>query len=383
MPSPLGDGMDSTEEHFNLKRYLLRYLRKARETGKTVPSEPLSPRAETAHATESSPNSTAAATSSAGDPLPSDPDQPALPPDKEAILLNAMTRYALECDDWRQREFEITDATREWVDSELRKRLYWFKNRYTPWLNSVLPLQGIKILEIGAGTGCATIPLLEAGANVTAIDLTDGIQLCQLRAELHGVDQRASFRKLNAADIGSAFAGSSFDMIAYFASLEHMTYEERSSSLRAAWSLLAPGQFLTICDTPNRLWYYDDHTARQNFFHWLPDKVAIAYAARTPRKGFNVDFSHDRDHDGGVNRLWRWGRGISYHDLEIALEVDASTLEVHGEWQYRREKVDPQWWAETWMNSKDGQYHKFLRLIEPRLPVAFLESELALMIRRS
>ncbi|HJU12043.1 MAG TPA: class I SAM-dependent methyltransferase [Candidatus Binataceae bacterium] len=301
-------------------------------------------------------------------------DQPALPPDKEAILLQAMKEAfahgRLGCDDWRPI-----------VDAELRKRLYWFKHRYTPWINAVRPLNGARILEVGAGTGCSTIPLLEAGATVTSIDISPGdLQIAELRARLHGLIGGVSFRCVNAAEIGRVFAREKFDLIAYFASLEHMTYPERLSSLRAAWSLLAPGQFLAICDTPNRLWYYDDHTALQNFFHWLPDEVAVDYAERTPRDRFNTDFLHR--HQDAPTRLQRWGRCASYHEFEIALRLDVGSLEVHGEWQYRRERDDPQWWTDVWANSKDGQFHRFLRLAAPSLPIAFIEPELALMIRK-
>ncbi len=334
-----------------------------------VPAQPCSAASFDVVADERSGTATPSATAA-----PPPIDQPLLPPDKEAILLQAIKaafpRGRLGCDDWRPI-----------VDAELRTRLHWFKYRYTPWLNSILPLSGANILEIGAGTGCSTIPLLEAGARVTSIDISEvDLQIAELRAKLHGVADRVSFSRLNAAEIGNVFLGCSFDLIVYFASLEHMTYRERLASLRAAWSLLSIGKFLAVCDTPNRLWYYDDHTSLQNFFHWLPDEIAIDYAVRTPRQKFNIDFL-SRDEDSAT-RLQRWGRCVSYHEFEIALGVNARDLEVHGEWQYRREHDDPRWWTDTWMNSKDGQYHQFLRLAEPQLPIAFIEPELALMIRK-
>lgn len=305
----------------------------------------------------------------------SDADKPVLAPEKEAVLLEAMKATFLHgrlgCDDWRPI-----------VEAELRRRFYWFKHRYIPWMNGIAPLEGANILEIGAGTGCATVPLLEAGAQVTSVDIsTKDLQIAELRAKLHNVADRVSFHCMNAADIGSAFSGFQFDMISYFASLEHMTYGERLSSLRAAWSLLSSGQFLAVCDTPNRLWYYDDHTALQNFFHWLPDDIAVDYAVRTAREKFNTDF--DRRNGDVITRLCRWGRGVSYHDFEIAFDADISQFEVHGEWQHRRENDDPKWWAESWSTSIDGQFHKFLRLAAPNLPVAFTEPELAFLIRKS
>lgn len=303
-----------------------------------------------------------------------DIDSPMLPPDKERILLEAIKAAfphgRLGCTDWRPI-----------VDAELHKRLYWFKYRYIPWIASIVPLQGAKVLEIGTGTGCSCIPLLEAGAFVTCVDISDvDLQIARLRADLHGVAERASFKQLNAAELGAAFAGFNFDLIVYFAALEHMTYAERIASLRAAWGLLKAGQFLVVCDTPNRLWYYDYHTALQNFFLWLPDEVAVDYAAKTPREQFNAD--HHLREPNGTTRLARWGRCLSYHEFEIAFDVDVGRLEIYDEWQHQRERGDRQWWSETWANSKDGQFYQFLRLVAPQLPTAFIEPELALMIRK-
>ena len=306
-------------------------------------------------------------------PVPS-PEQPLLPPDKEAVLLEALKAAfphgRLGCDDWRPI-----------VEAELRNRQYWFKYRYIPWMNSVLPLNGARVLEIGAGTGSSTIPLLECGAYVTSIDISDvDLQIAELRARLHGLADRVAFHQINAADIGLSFQGGSFDLIVYLASLEHMTYQERLASLRSAWSLLPSGRFLGVCDTPNRLWYYDEHTALQHFFHWLPDEVALDYARRTPRPKFNEDFL--ARHADSATRLQRWGRCVSYHEFEVALDLNVRDLEVYGEWQYRRERDDPQWWAEVWMKSKDGTFHSFLKSVAPQLPLAFIEPELAFMMRK-
>ena len=132
--------------------------------------------------------------------------------------------------------------------------------------------------------------------------------------------------------------------------------------------MLSPGAFLSVCDTPNRLWFHDGHTAFQNFYHGLPDDVAIDYAARTPRSGFNADFANGGG-DDSVTRLARWGRGVSYHDFEIALDVSISDLAVDGEWAFRRA-------------ANAGRFHRLLGSIAPEIPEAFLEEEIAVMIRK-
>ncbi len=154
-------------------------------------------------------------------PMP-DINERILPPDKEAVLLNAIKELfphgRIGTDDWQPI-----------VAAELQSRLYWFKYRYTPWMKSVLPLDGARVLEIGAGTGCSTIPLLESGATVTSLDISQvDLKIAKLRAELHGVADRVTFHCMNAADIGGMFEKSAFDLIVYFASLEHMTTQAES-----------------------------------------------------------------------------------------------------------------------------------------------------------
>lgn len=302
-----------------------------------------------------------------------DLDERILPPDKEAILIDA----------FKQRYPNGKLGTRSWqeiVEPELQNRLYWFKYRYTPWLASVVPLRGLRVLEIGAGSGCATIPLLESGAMLTSIDIEPrDLEIAQLRAELHGVADHVSFHCMNASDIGAQFEPSQFDLIIYCATLEHMTTDEQLASLSAAWDLLAARSYLAVCDTPNRLWYFDDHTAQQAFYHWLPDRIARLYAAKTPRPVFNEDFAGDCD--GDSLRLTRWGRGLSYHEFELAFDVNIKKLEMQGEYDYRRAQA-PQCWDEVWSRSLDGQFHNVLTAIDPAMPKPFLEPELAFAIRK-
>lgn len=144
-------------------------------------------------------------------------------------------------------------------------------------------MQDAHILEIGAGYGNTTVSLAEAGANVDAVELVEANADCAaLRLDLHGLSYRARFHVANADDLPHALRAQRFDAIGMFACLEHMTFSERVTSLRNLWRLLPPGKLLIVCDTPNRLWYYDDHTALQNFFHWLRDDVARLCRAYGP-----------------------------------------------------------------------------------------------------
>jgi 2-polyprenyl-3-methyl-5-hydroxy-6-metoxy-1,4-benzoquinol methylase len=290
-----------------------------------------------------------------------------LPPDKEARLRDALVAAYPEKPSDLELEIEI----------ELRQ--FGFSDRYMPWLASVVPLKRRKVLEIGAGTGTSTIPILEMGASVVAVDLNAaGLEVAKTRAELHGVDHLLTTRCLNAVDVGPALAGQSFDLVVYFASLEHMTGYERTVSLRDSWSLLNPGGYLAVCDAPNRLWFFDNHTSTQNFYHWLPDGLAARYAERTPRTGFNTSFLEPSSDE--ADRLAWWGRGVSFHDFEVALGIDVKSLTLHGEGQFRRERLPD--WAAAWHSTIEGRYFALLQEIAPDIPAPFLEDEIALAMQK-
>lgn len=213
-------------------------------------------------------------------------------------------------------KFRESDEGAAVVDMHLFQRLQFDRYQFVPWLSSILPLKGARILEIGCGTGSASISLAEQGAIVTAFDLhTEALDATKLRAEIHGLD--VACINGNAQELDEFFSAGQFDMIVFFAVLEHMTIEERQTSLRKAWALLNPGQFLCLTDTPNRLWFYDSHTSHMPFFHWLPNELAFAYSKNSPNFPFNTQFRELSDE--AMLTFIRCGRGVSYHELELAL----------------------------------------------------------------
>jgi S-adenosylmethionine-dependent methyltransferase len=216
------------------------------------------------------------------------------------------------------------------LSTHLYGRLTDFRKRVIPWLESVCSLKNLVVLEIGCGTGCSTVALCEQGANVTAIDINDcHIELAKKRLDLY--DLKANFKAVNAAEIDSNFP-QKFKMVIFFASLEHMTYSERIRAIRAAYNIIdnREGGIIIIVETPNRLWFEDTHTSLCPFFNWLPDEVAVDYAQFTKREDFNTWFlTSSRKNQ---ENLARWGRGVSFHDFEIALG-GKSKIDVIGSMQ--------------------------------------------------
>lgn len=207
-----------------------------------------------------------------------------------------------------------TDYQKADFADHLFRRLENGRRSVIPWLNSIPTLENASVLEIGCGTG--TSALCEQKAKVTAIDVSDNaIDAARDRLSLYGLD--AEVLHINAADILDGLPGRTFDFIIFFASLEHMTFDERIQSIRAAFKMLNPGGHLVLAEIPNRLWYIDGHTSWEPFFHWLPDRLAMEYARFTRREDFNKGFDAENPED--ALRFARWGRGVSYHEFEIAL----------------------------------------------------------------
>jgi S-adenosylmethionine-dependent methyltransferase len=269
-----------------------------------------------------------------------------------------------------------SEAGRYDLAAHMDVRLTEFREVLIPWFDAVCGLRDSRILEIGCGTGASTLALAEQGAVVTAIDV-DGasMQVARDRLRLHGCE--ASFLEANATDIPMLLAGHAFDLVIFFATLEHLTHNERLAAMRGTWSLLQPGAHWAVVETPNRLWYFDDHTSHLPFYHWLPDDLALEYSRFSPRTPFNEAYSSS---DELVSFL-RQGRGVSYHEFDLALG-DTSGLDVVSS-------------LRSWLAAKNplrrvvsrvrptGRFTAFLRSVGPPIHPGFYDRDLYLIIRRA
>lgn len=272
---------------------------------------------------------------------------------------------------WRAKETMIESTYRADLSAHVSGRLESDRRFVVPWLAAATPIAGAKVLEIGSGTGSSTVALAEQGAIVTGIDIDEpALEVARERCAAHGVS--ADLRAANAADL-SRFGQQ--DFVIYFATVEHMTIDERLKSLAQAWSILKPGGLLAIIETPNRLWWFDQHTAQLPFFHWLPDELAFAYSRFSPRDTFKSLY-RDRG-DEAMEHFRRRGRGVSYHEFELAiapvekLDVVSSLLGHFG-------------WRRTLFRTprSTSRYKKFLRSLRPELHPGWFDQDLDLIIRK-
>ena len=207
------------------------------------------------------------------------------------------------------------------VEQQTSLRYLGALNHVVPWVDDAIGLGGRKVVEIGSGTGSS------AAAFASCADEVHGLEIQQLavdvaaeRFRILGV-KNAETRCVAAEDINAwirKMVGGDCVVLLY-AALEHMTVAERLATLRDIWQLLDSGGVIVIVETPNRLSYTDRHTSWLPFFNMLPLELCELYFQRSPRTEFvrQVSAAVDRSMS-----LQRWGRGMSYHELEIALDCD-------------------------------------------------------------
>jgi len=268
----------------------------------------------------------------------------------------------------------------EYYTDVLATRFNNHRSQVIPWLNSVKPLKGLRILEIGCGNGTSTVALAEQGAIVTAIDIEEGLlKDAEERCRVYGV--KASFRLLNANEVATSLAGEEFDMIMFFAVLEHMTYDERQAAILQTYNMLAPGGLWSVIGTPNRLHYFDSHTAMLPFYFWLPDELAMKYASFSPRPEFADRFGPAHiPTDEQKLEFARWGRGMSYHELELALGPlqDLKIVSSLAAYLKKRDLV----YRTIHKLTNNGRYSAFFRKFYPQINAGFFDPYLDLIIEK-
>ncbi len=256
-------------------------------------------------------------------------------------------------------------------------RLAFARHHVIPWLDRARRLDGARVLEIGSGTGALTLALAEQGAVVTAMDLDAPAMGCATdRCAEAGL--AVEFVADNATNVASRFAGRTFDLIIFAAALEHMTHAERIASLRQAWSQLRPGDLLVVFGTPNRLWWFDSHSAYLPFYLWLPDDLAFDYAHLAGTR--NVAEIPAEPTPENVLAFVRYGRALSFHELDLAIRpseelqvVSSLNLDLRRSSALNRLR---------WRFNREHRFEQFLRQAKPGLHPGFFTSYLNLIIRR-
>jgi ubiquinone/menaquinone biosynthesis C-methylase UbiE len=122
---------------------------------------------------------------------------------------------------------------------------------------------GMRVLEIGCGTGTLTAMMAARGAEVTGIDAAPAMLAeAGKKVAAAGLRERVTLEYLDATLIADHFPAASFDLIVATLVFSELSTDEQRYVLNACEKLLAPGGRLLIADevipsgTPRRLLFY-------------------------------------------------------------------------------------------------------------------------------
>ena len=193
-----------------------------------------------------------------------------------------------------------------------------------PWIEQTVPLAEATVLEYGCGNAAVTCAVAERAGRVIGIDIDPGwIKLGNERVSRRGL-RNVELEQHPVESVLDAVAGrrGEVDVFLLYAVLEHLTVAERLAVLRLAREVVKPDGVIVVCETPNRLIYFDHHSAQMPFFGMLPDELAADCYERSPRPDFKAAMD-DAAHGGRealLQALTRWGRGVSFHEFELAFD---------------------------------------------------------------
>ena len=131
------------------------------------------------------------------------------------------------------------------VQEHLESRVIVDRMRVIPWLSKNLKLENLHILEIGCGTGSSSITLAEQGAKVVGIDIhKESLEIAKYRSEVYNLD--IEFIESSSVDIDKL--DKNFDAIILYATLEHLTFEERLITLKNCKKILDDQGYIIIIE---------------------------------------------------------------------------------------------------------------------------------------
>jgi SAM-dependent methyltransferase len=141
---------------------------------------------------------------------------------------------------------------RFWGGARDIEEVYSNRDRIRRELERLRDLGGARVLEVGAGSGRDSFPLLEAGAEVYLLDYS--IPSLELMARQLG-DRRPEVRVLGGDAFRLPFPDATFDIVFHQGLLEHFRPPLPERMLREHRRVLKEGG-LVLVDVPQRWHYY-------------------------------------------------------------------------------------------------------------------------------
>lgn len=185
-----------------------------------------------------------------------------------------------------------------WDEKKEVKEIYSNSDRVVRNLVKVADVKGKKILEIGAGTGRDSFPLVERGADVYQLDYSmNSLKIMKRIAE----EEKMDVTIIGGDTFALPFKDGTFDIIFHQGLLEHFRHEKATALLKENIRVLKKGGLLCV-DVPQR---YHIYTLIKTFL-----------------------ISIDKWFAG-------WERSFSVPELKKEMQqLGLQTVHTYGEWMY-------------------------------------------------
>lgn len=134
---------------------------------------------------------------------------------------------------------KFSDLAHRWWDADGEFRpLHQINPLRLAWINSLSPVKGLNVLDVGCGGGILADSMARQGATVTGIDLSaKALRVAQLHA-LEAQTPNINYREISAEAMALEQPGS-FDVVTCMEMLEHVP--DPASVVRACAELVRPG----------------------------------------------------------------------------------------------------------------------------------------------
>ncbi|MDB5843407.1 MAG: 3-demethylubiquinone-9 3-methyltransferase [Polaromonas sp.] len=137
---------------------------------------------------------------------------------------------------------KFSDLAHRWWDKESEFRpLHEINPLRLDWISSLVPLNGLRVLDVGCGGGILADSMARRGATVLGIDLASkALKVAQLHA-LEAQTQGVEYREISAETLAAEQPGT-FDVVTCMEMLEHVP--NPASVVKACAALAKPGGYV-------------------------------------------------------------------------------------------------------------------------------------------
>lgn len=134
---------------------------------------------------------------------------------------------------------KFSDLAHRWWDKESEFRpLHQINPLRLAWIENIIPLKGLRVLDVGCGGGILADSMARTGADVLGIDLAGkALKVAQLHA-LEAQTEGVQYQEISAEALAAEQPGS-FDVVTCMEMLEHVP--DPSLVVKACATLVKPG----------------------------------------------------------------------------------------------------------------------------------------------